>query len=46
MLSYYARLYGLPRDELRYTPCGADPKEVRFHWRNIPRAEVEGDPFV
>ena len=24
----YARLYGLTRDELRYTPFGVDPKEV------------------
>ena len=24
----YACLYGLTRDELRYTPCGVDPKEV------------------
>jgi len=26
--AYYARLYGLIRDELRYTPFGVDPKEV------------------
>ena len=26
--AYYARLYGLTRDELRYTPFGVDPKEV------------------
>jgi hypothetical protein len=26
--AYYARLYGLTRDDLRYTPCGVDPKEV------------------
>jgi hypothetical protein len=26
--AYYARLYGLTRDELRYTPIGVDPKEV------------------
>ena len=26
--AYYARLYGLTRDELRYTPLGVDPKEV------------------
>ncbi len=26
--AYYARLYGLTRDELRYTHCGVDPKEV------------------
>jgi hypothetical protein len=26
--AYYARLYGLTRDELRYTPYGVDPKEV------------------
>ena len=28
MDAYYARLYGLTRDELRYTPFGVDPKEV------------------
>jgi hypothetical protein len=28
MLSYYARLYGLTRGELRYTPYGVDTKEV------------------
>ena len=27
--AYYAHLYGLTRDELRYTPTGVDPKEVR-----------------
>ena len=27
--AYYARLYGLTRDELRYAPYGVDPKEVR-----------------
>jgi hypothetical protein len=26
--AYYARLYGLTRDELRYTPIGVDPKEI------------------
>jgi hypothetical protein len=26
--AYYARLYGLTRDELRYTPVGVDPKVV------------------
>jgi hypothetical protein len=26
--AYYARLYGLTRDELQYTPFGVDPKEV------------------
>jgi hypothetical protein len=26
--AYYARLCGLTRDELRYTPFGVDPKEV------------------
>ena len=26
--AYYARLYGLARDELRYTPFGVEPKEV------------------
>ena len=26
--AYYVRLYGLTRDELRYTPFGVDPKEV------------------
>jgi hypothetical protein len=26
--AYYARLYGLTRDELRYTPISIDPKEV------------------
>ena len=26
--SYYARLYALTRDELRYTPYGLNPKEV------------------
>ncbi len=25
--AYYARLYGLTRDELRYTPFGVGPKE-------------------
>jgi hypothetical protein len=31
---YFARLYGLTRDELRYTPCGVDPKEV--HGEDFP----------
>jgi len=26
--AYYARLYGLTRDELRYTPLASTPKEV------------------
>lgn len=26
--AYYARLYGLARDELRYTPFGIDPEET------------------
>ena len=32
--AYYARLYGLTRDELRYTPYGVDPKEV--HGEDFP----------
>jgi hypothetical protein len=32
--AYYARLYGLIRDELRYTPCRVDPKEV--HGEDFP----------
>jgi len=30
----HARLYGLTRDELRYTPFGVDPKEV--HGADFP----------
>ena len=30
----YTCLYGLTRDELRYTPCGVDPKEV--HGKDFP----------
>ena len=54
--TYYARLYGLTRDELRYT-LRVDPKEVygedpstrlraAFPWRDIPRAEGEGSQSV
>jgi len=32
--TYSARLYGLTRDELRYTPFGVDPKEV--HGEDFP----------
>jgi hypothetical protein len=32
--AYYPRLYGLSRDELRYTPYGVDPKEV--HGEDFP----------
>lgn len=32
--SYYARLYGLTCDELRYRHCGFDPKEV--HGEDFP----------
>ena len=32
--AYYARLYGLTRDELCYTPFGVDPKEV--HGEDFP----------
>ena len=32
--AYYARLYGLTRDELRYTPFAVDPKEV--HGEDFP----------
>jgi hypothetical protein len=32
--AFYSRLYGLTRDELRYTPCGVDPKEV--HGEDFP----------
>jgi hypothetical protein len=32
--TYYARLYGLTRDELRYTPCSVDHKEV--HSEDFP----------
>ena len=36
--AYYARLYGLTRDELRYTPYGVDHKKVR-------REEFPGEKF-
>lgn len=32
--AYYGRLYGLTRDELRYTPSGVDRKEV--HGEDFP----------
>lgn len=32
--AYYARLCGLARDELRYTPYGVAPKEV--HGEDFP----------
>jgi hypothetical protein len=32
--AYCARLYGLTRDELHYTPYGVDPKEV--HGEDFP----------
>ena len=32
--AYYASLYSLTRDELRYTPFGVDPKEV--HGEDFP----------
>lgn len=31
---YYTRLYGLTRDELRYSPYGVHPKEV--HGEDFP----------
>jgi hypothetical protein len=34
LYAYYARLYGLTRDELRYTLVGVDPKEV--HGEDFP----------
>ena len=50
----YARLYGLTRDELCYTPLASSPKKStaktlrqaqgRFPRRNLPRAEGEGSP--
>ncbi len=43
--AYYARLYGLTRDELRYT-LRVGSTWRRFPWRNIPRAEGEGSPLV
>ena len=44
--AYYARLYGLDRDELRYI---LDPEDVMgndYPQRNLPRAERQGNPGV
>jgi len=44
--AYYARLYGLARDELRYILDPERSPRRRFPWRTLPRAEGEGNQAV